>query len=284
MMLLILEPRWPLVCRLWAVAALFLVLTGTARAGQPRIASPAGRGEIHVPDEVLMPVRGGWAYRFPLTVDASSPILGVSIDGVDETVPFSTHVRVERAIRLKPGANRVVVRAFTDEQVAERVFMLHIDGLVTDELDAQLETGKQEILILRPLDRSEETVRAEDLLEVPGGPVVLRDARFARVTRGGLMYEFVVEVSAFQPIRDIRINGHSVKHPHSTWSRIEYPLYLVPGLNTVRVEAVTDSQKAARSFSIWMAAARLPGSPVVYPERRQAPAAAPAELQKAESH
>jgi len=112
---------------------------------------------------------------------------------------------------------------------------------------------------------------------VPGGPVVLRDARFARVTRGGLLYEFVVEVSAFQPIRDVRINGQSVKHPHSTWTRIEYPLFLVPGLNTIRVEAVTDSQKAERAFPIRMAAGRLPATPIIYPDSRPPSGETPAE-------
>jgi hypothetical protein len=271
MILLALESRWSLVCRLWAVAALFLVLAETAWAGQPRIDTPAGLGEIHLPDDVLIPVRGGWAYRFPVTVDASSPILGVSIDGESLTVPFKAHVKLERAIRLQPGVNRIVVKAFTDEQVAERVFTLHVDGLVADDLDARLETEQQEILILRPLDHAAEVVRPEEMLEVPGGPVVLRDARFARVTRGGLMYEFIVEVSAFQPIREVRINGQVVEHPNSTWTRIARPLFLDPGLNAIEVEAVTDSQKAKRSFPIRLAAVRIPQTPVALPDTRGAP-------------
>jgi hypothetical protein len=272
MILVVLESKWSLVCRLWAVAALFLVLTETAWAGQPRIASPAGPDEIHLPDDVLVPVRGGWAYRFPVTVDASSPVLGVSIDGESLTVPYKTHVRLERAIRLKPGPNRIVVKAFTDEQVAERTFTLHVDGLVADDLDARLETESQEILILRPLDHAAEVVRAEELLEVPGAPVVLRDARFARVTRGGLMYEFIVEVSAFQPIREVRINGEVVERPNGTWTRIAHPMFLDPGANTVQVEAITDSQKASRSFPIRLAAVRIPETPVVLPDTRTAPA------------
>jgi len=272
MILLMLESRGSLVLRLWALAALFCLYSPPAWAGKPRIETTAGIGEIHVPDAEMIPMQGGWAYRFPITIEASSPILGVTINGESEPTAFVSSLKISRAIRLKPGVNLVVVKAFTDEQVTERLFTLHADGLLADPLDAKLEAEAQEIMIIRPFDRYATDVQADELLEVPGGPFILRDDRFKRVTRGGLMYEFAVEVSAFLPIREVRINGESVSQPNNTWVRVEHPVYLVPGYNPIRVEAVTESQKADKTFTIRMHAERLPESPIGYPTIAPLPA------------
>jgi hypothetical protein len=249
---------------LWVSLAVLLAGALPLAAGQPRISSPAGGDEIQVSDSELIAVRGGWAYRFPVTVEASTPISGVSINGDYQTVPYASVVKLVRAVRLQPGANPIKVLAFTDEHTAERIFTLRVEGLAAYELDSRLEAESQEILIFRPLDRDPEVVQPEELLEVPGGPSVLRDDRYRRPLRGGLMYEFVVEVSAFLPIREVRINGVTAQRPNETWIRAALPVYLQPGANRIHVEAVTDSQKAERTFQVRLAASRLPQTPFIF--------------------
>jgi hypothetical protein len=142
-------------------------------------------------------------------------------------------------------------------------------------LDALPETrlADQAILIFRPLDSAPDLMEPDALLEVPGGTAWFYDPRLARPFRGGVMFEFEVEVSAFTPIREVRIEGRVVQRPHRAWTRVSVPMFAQPGQAPVVVEALTDQSSARKEFPLRLAAKRVPGTrlftaaPPVAPER-----------------
>jgi hypothetical protein len=102
---------------------------------------------------------------------------------------------------------------------------------------------RENILIFRPLDANREIfVENEDgLLIVPGGRVFL----------------FEVEISAFAPLLELRINGRRSGTPGNTWALLKTPQFLHPGKNRIVVEAATRSDRVSREFIIELR--RLPG-------------------------
>ena len=120
---------------------------------------------------------------------------------------------------------------------------------------------ESDILIFRPLEHNQRVVDPQDLLYVPGGKAFLlrRDGR-AKVV-GGVMYRFVVVVSAMTPIRDITVNGRSYKVPGTSSAEVSAPVVLNPGQNEIVVTATTDKETVHKSFSITLASLRVPGTP-----------------------
>lgn len=102
---------------------------------------------------------------------------------------------------------------------------------------------RENILIFRPLDANREIyVENEDgLLIVPGGR----------------MFMFEVEISAFSPLLEVRINGRRSATPGITWALLKTPQFLRPGKNRIVVEAATRSDHVSRVFIIELR--RLPG-------------------------
>ncbi|MEE8396698.1 MAG: hypothetical protein V3S29_11630, partial [bacterium] len=83
----------------------------------------------------------------------------------------------------------------------------------------------QDILIFRPLHNSRRAVTTADML-------------------------FEVEVSAFDPIVEVKINGRRQRLSPATWVAIRTTVRLRPGENKFRVEAATKTEKAVREFRI----------------------------------
>lgn len=83
----------------------------------------------------------------------------------------------------------------------------------------------QDILIFRPLHNSRRVATAADVL-------------------------FEVEVSAFDPIVEVKINGRRQRFSPATWVALRTTVRLRPGENKFRVEAATKTEKAVREFRI----------------------------------
>ena len=96
----------------------------------------------------------------------------------------------------------------------------------------QVRAQTQEILIYRSADRMEQSVTA------PG-------------------YRFKAELSAFAPLKAVRINGKAVAHPRETFAVVETSLVLKPGRNRIVVEAEAGNQTARQEFLITL---KLPGT------------------------
>lgn len=249
------------------LAALTCLLLAAVAAGAPPAFAAEGEGirirrapahaESYLLAEALPAADTGWVYRFAVSVSAPEPVLGVTINGETREVPYAREVRAARTLMLQPGRTRVVVRAFTETRSARRTFVLELD--VPPEERAHLE--RQEILIFRPADASPVVVRPEAQLEVPGGGAYYLAPGTEPPVRGGLMYPMVVEVSAFAPLRTVRVRGRVVARPGRTWVRVVAPVLLRPGLNEVHVEAATAAAAAERTFRVELAAEPLPGTP-----------------------
>ncbi len=102
---------------------------------------------------------------------------------------------------------------------------------------------RENILIFRPLDANREiyTENEDGLLIVSGGRVFM----------------FEVEISAFAPLLEVRINGRRSDTPGNTWALLKTPQFLHPGKNRIVVEAATRSDRVSREFIIELR--RLPG-------------------------
>ena len=71
------------------------------------------------------------------------------------------------------------------------------------------------------------------------------------------MFLFEVEISAFAPLLEVRINGRRSDTPGNTWALLKTPQFLHPGKNRILVEAATRSDRVSREFIIELR--RLPG-------------------------
>ena len=94
----------------------------------------------------------------------------------------------------------------------------------------------ESIQIVRPLDASREVYLENDdgLLIVPGGR----------------MFLFQVEISALNPILEVRINGRTHSTPRTKWTFIKRTQLLRRGKNRIAVEARTRFGKARQEFVI----------------------------------
>lgn len=92
------------------------------------------------------------------------------------------------------------------------------------------------IQIFQPLNANQEVYLATDdgLLIVPGGR----------------MFMFQVEISAMEPLLEVRINGRLYSTPQTTWTFIKLPHFLHPGKNRIFVEARTRTGRVRRGFVI----------------------------------
>lgn len=103
--------------------------------------------------------------------------------------------------------------------------------------------SEESILIFRPLEDNREIYfsNEDELLAVPGGR----------------MFLFQVEISAFSPLLEVRVNGRVYAQPQSTWVLLKMPQYLRPGKNRIVVEARTGRELTTREFVVELK--RLPG-------------------------
>ncbi len=94
----------------------------------------------------------------------------------------------------------------------------------------------QSLLIIRPLDNAAAVFYEDDpsLLIVPGGR----------------MYRFRVEITAFSPLLEVRINGTRERTPRKTWAVLEKVLLLRFGENRIRVDARSQTEEASKEFVI----------------------------------
>lgn len=225
------------------------------------IESPGNTGNIYLQSTNLLSAGTGWVYRMPLVVSALDPLLGLEVAGDSLSVPFRSHVELRPGVLLHAGENKVVVRAFTDTRIHERTFTITVEPLEPIAALAGTTVNDQRILMFRPVEHGADVLQPDALLEVGGGPA-LYDARLGRRLRGALMYEFVIEVSAFSPLRQIRINGEPVARPNNTWARVKAPVVISPQGAVVQVEASTDLATAKERFTLSLAATPLPGTPL----------------------
>ncbi|MDH4247166.1 MAG: hypothetical protein OEW39_05055, partial [Deltaproteobacteria bacterium] len=96
----------------------------------------------------------------------------------------------------------------------------------------------QDIVIFRPADRTEQTVTTPSYL--------LR-----------------VEISAFAPVEQVRINGQPVSHAKNTRVVVDKRLSLKPGRNHIVVDAKAGNQTVSQEFFITL---KLPKSAEAYLE------------------
>lgn len=110
----------------------------------------------------------------------------------------------------------------------------------------------ESIQIIRPLETSQEVYLENDdgLLIVPGGR----------------MFMFRVEISALNPLLEVRINGRRHSSPRTTWTFIKLPQFLKRGKNRILVEARTGSGRASQEFII-----ELRGLPGFHPRSSKHP-------------
>ncbi len=129
---------------------------------------------------------------------------------------------------------------------------------------APVDLGGQQVLIFRPPEANQTVLDPETLLEVPAGNTCLFERRLLQPWRCGLMYGFVVEVSAFTSIQWIRINGRMIAQPHATWFRRLVPVVLNFGHNKIVVDAATSRGVTRRVFPLRVAGTRLPGTSLFF--------------------
>ena len=240
----------------WALSS-FPVL---AKPRDDIIESPGHTGKIYLQSTDLIGAGTAWVWRMPLLVNALDPLLGLEVAGEPLTVPFQSRVELRPGIVLHAGENRVLVRAYTDTRVHERTFLVNVEPLEPITALPGTVVNDQRILMFRPVEQGADILRPDELLEVGGGDSAYYDARLGRRPRGALMYEFVVEVSAFSPIRGIRINGELVAQPHNTWARAKLPISVPPEGAVIVVQAATDFATSTERFTIGLAATPLPGT------------------------
>ncbi|MCZ6558370.1 MAG: hypothetical protein O7A69_11420 [SAR324 cluster bacterium] len=111
-----------------------------------------------------------------------------------------------------------------------------VPGIANTQEPGTTKTQQPGILIFRPLDNNEKVlVEGEDqLLVVPGGR----------------MFMFQVEISAFAPVVEVRINGRVQRVPRNTFILLKQPQFLRYGMNSIVVEAFTRFARSRREFRI----------------------------------
>jgi hypothetical protein len=110
----------------------------------------------------------------------------------------------------------------------------------------------ESIQIIRPVETSQEVYLENDdgLLIVPGGRMLI----------------FEVEISALNPLIEVRINGRRHSSPRTRWTFIKLPQFLKRGKNRILVEARTGSGRASQEFII-----ELRGLPGFRPKSPRSP-------------
>jgi hypothetical protein len=243
-----------------AWAALSIVNVAPAAPRQDIIESPGHTDKIYLQSTDLLGAGRGWVWRMPLVVNALDPVLGIEVAGEPLSIPYQSRVALRPGVWLHEGENRVRVRAFTDTRVHERTFVVNVEPLEAIAALPGTTVNDQRILMFRPVEHGADILPPDALLEVGGGASALYDARLERPLRGALMYEFVIEVSAFSPIRWIKIAGQVVSRPNGTWAQAKAPVLVEPRGTVVEVQAATDLATATERFTLGLAATPIPGT------------------------